>query len=139
MRAGVGIPADPVLRGEKRLEVDSRGLVEYVDSGAEIMVDTARIGDQPDILADKSLEATAFKHFDAGAYNLFLSSLRGKGRQCGNGEQDGEYSFDCVHIFIDYQFVDYFLPYSGSILRSARKVTTTVAMQQTITIQKKPL
>ena len=139
MGAGIGIAADPVLRGEKRLEVDFRSGVKDVDGGAEIVVDAARIGHQSDILTHKSLKTTTFQHLDPGAYNLFLSGLRGKGRQCGNGEQDGEYSFDCVHIFIDYQFVDYFLPYSGSILRSARKVTTTVAMQQTITIQKKPL
>ena len=139
MGAGIGIAADPVLRGEKRLEVDSRSGVKDVDGGAEIVVDAARIGHQTDILTHKSLKTTTFQHLDPGAYNLFLSGLRGKGRQCGNGEQDGEYSFDCVHIFIYYQFVDYFLPYSGSILRSARKVTTTVAMQQTITIQKKPL
>ena len=36
MGAGIGIAADPVLRGEKRLEVDFRSGVKDVDGGAEI-------------------------------------------------------------------------------------------------------
>ncbi len=132
---GVGIAADSMLGGEKRLKVHSRSLVKDVDGRAEIAVNSARIGHKTDILSHKSLKATAFKDFNPGAYNLFFRSRANGGRQCRGREQNREYSFERFHIFIDCHF----FPYSGSILRSARKVTATVAAQQAITIQKKPL
>ena len=123
---GVGIPADTVLRAEKGHEIDILGLIEYVDCGTEVAVHTARICHKTHTLALKPFKATAFEHLDSGAHLHNRSSIKYYRQEC---QQNGNQR--CSHIF---HFLTT-LPYSGSTF--SRQVTPAVAMQQTITIQKK--
>ena len=123
---GVGIPADTVLRAEKGHEIDILGLIEYVDCGTEVAVHTARICHKTHTLALKPFKATAFEHLDAGTHLHSRGSIKHCRQEC---QQNGNQR--CSHIF---HFLTT-LPYSGSTF--SRQVTPAVAMQQTITIQKK--
>ena len=123
---GVGIPADTVLRAEKGHEIDILGLIEYVDCGTEVAVHPARICHKTHTLALKPFKATAFEHLDAGTHLHSRGSIKHCRQECQqNGNQRSSHIFHFLTT----------LPYSGSTF--SRQVTPAVAMQQTITIQKK--
>ena len=56
--SSIGITPDPVFWGKESLELGSRGFEEYVDGGAELAVNAARIGQKTYFLTLQAFEVT---------------------------------------------------------------------------------
>ena len=82
----INVSAYTMLRGEELLQINLRGVIQYVDRGTQVTVNTTWISDQADPFPDQTFESPGFQNLDPDFdHRRVKDSNRGRGVPGGSG------------------------------------------------------
>ena len=111
--------------------------MQDVNGGPHPVVHPRRVGNQSYTLTFQASEILFFQYLDTGLYSDLLCLHRTSAKEAEQGYNNSPLHNQSLNITHKTLIINHFFPYSGSILLSAKMVTTTVAKQHIITNQKK--
>ena len=95
--SGIGVPPYAVFRSEKFHQIDVGSAEQDVDSGSQVAVHAAGIGNQSDLLSNETFEAPAFQHFDSGPDTNCVPGREPTGKEAQRKQSEYDF-FQYVHL-----------------------------------------